>query len=119
MTRPAIAICAGLETASWGVWHRPAVLLPEEYVTAVLNAGALPLLIPPDEELTRNPDEVLDRVDGLMLAGGADVDPAAYGEPKHPATNGTVPRRDAPELVLARRAVERDIPVLGICRGVQ
>ncbi len=119
MSRPAIAICAGLEDASWGVWHRPAVLLPEEYVAAVLKAGGLPLLIAPDEELIRNPDEVLDRVDGLMLAGGADVDPGAYGAAKHPETNGTVPRRDGPELALARRAVERDIPLLGICRGMQ
>jgi putative glutamine amidotransferase len=119
MSRPAIAICAGLENASWGVWKRPAVLLPEEYVTAVLQAGGLPLLIPPDEELTRSPDEVLDRIDGLMLAGGGDVDPAAYGEAKHPQTNGTVPLRDAPELVLAKRAIERDIPLLGICRGMQ
>ena len=117
--RPTVGICAGLEHASWGVWGRNAVLLPHEYLTALQRAGALALMIPPDERLVDDPDEVLDLLDGLVLAGGADIDPSAYGAPPHPETSGTVPERDGPELALARRAVERDMPVLGICRGMQ
>ncbi len=118
-SRPAIGICTALETASWGVWERPAVLLPLEYITAIQRAGGLAVMIAPDPLLVRDPDEMLDRVDGLILAGGADVDPSSYGAERHPATNGTVPERDEVELALARRAVERDMPVLGICRGMQ
>jgi putative glutamine amidotransferase len=119
MTRPAIGICVALETASWGVWNRPAVLLPHEYIVAIQDAGGLPLMIPPDPHLERNPDEALGLVDGLILAGGADIDPSSYGHEPHPETNGTVPQRDRVELALTRRAVERELPVLGICRGMQ
>jgi putative glutamine amidotransferase len=117
--RPAIGICAALEPARWGVWDRPAVLLPHEYLLEIQRAGALAIMIPPDPQLIENPDEMLDRIDALILAGGADLDPASYGAEPHPATNGTVPVRDQVELALTRRAVQRDIPVLGICRGMQ
>jgi putative glutamine amidotransferase len=119
VSRPAIGICAALERASWGVWDRTAVLLPHDYIVAIQDAGGLPLMIPPDPHLERHPDEALNLVDGLILAGGADIDPSSYGEEPHPATNGTVPQRDRVELALTRRAVEREIPVLGICRGMQ
>ena len=119
MTRPVIGICAALENARWGVWDRPAVLLPHEYLVAIQDAGGLPLMIPPDPSLEQSPDEALDLIDGLILAGGADIDPSAYGEQPHPRTNGTVPLRDRVELALTLRAVERDLPVLGICRGMQ
>lgn len=119
MTRPAIGICAALENASWGVWSRPAVLLAHDYIIAIQDASGLPLMIPPDPALEQHPDEALDLIDGLILAGGADIDPSAYGEEPHPKTNGTVPQRDRVELALARRAVERHLPVLGICRGMQ
>jgi putative glutamine amidotransferase len=119
MSRPVIGVCAAQERARWSHWDQQAVLLPRSYVEAVQRAGALALLIPPDEVLEREPDEVLDVIDGLVLAGGADVDPASYGEDPHPETGGTVPARDASEIALARRALERDIPLLGICRGMQ
>jgi putative glutamine amidotransferase len=76
-------------------------------------------MIPPDEALHDDPDEILDLVDGLILAGGADIDPSSYGDERHPETKGTVPDRDAFEIALARRAMDRDIPMLGICRGMQ
>jgi putative glutamine amidotransferase len=117
--RPAIGICTGLEVAQWGVWHQRAALLPWGYVTAVQHAGALAVMIPPDPVLCEQPDEMLDRIDGLVLAGGADIDPSAYGAEPHPETRGTVPERDRPEIALARRSIERDMPVLGICRGMQ
>jgi putative glutamine amidotransferase len=117
--RPAIGVCTGISEASWGVWNQPALLLPFGYVEAVHRAGGLTLTIGPDPALVENPDDLLDRLDGLILSGGNDIDPASYGADPHPATNGTVRERDAVELALTRRAVERDMPVLGICRGMQ
>ena len=117
--RPTVAICAALVRARWGAWDRPAYLLAQEYVTAVRRAGALALIVPPDQSVERHPEEMLDLVDGLMLAGGSDIDPSAYGHEPHPETNSTVPERDRAELALVRAAVARDVPVLGICRGMQ
>jgi putative glutamine amidotransferase len=119
MARPIIGICTPLERARWGAWDQDAFLLPRSYVDAVNRAGAMALLLTPDPALVEEPDEVLDHIDGLMLAGGADIDPTAYGADPHPATIGSVPERDAFEVALVRRALERDMPLLGICRGMQ
>lgn len=119
MARPVIGICTPLERARWAVWDLEAFVLPRSYVDAVHRAGAMALLLAPDPTLVDDPDEVLDVVDGLMLAGGADIDPAAYGAAAHPMTVGCVPARDAFEIALVRRALERDLPLLGICRGMQ
>ncbi|HWV83972.1 MAG TPA: gamma-glutamyl-gamma-aminobutyrate hydrolase family protein [Capillimicrobium sp.] len=117
--RPLIGICAALERARWSVWDLQAYLLPRMYVDAVQRAGGAAVLLPVDPAWVEDPDEVLDRLDGLMLAGGADIDPSTYGAERDPATVGTVPERDAFELALTRRALERDVPFLGICRGMQ
>jgi putative glutamine amidotransferase len=117
--RPRIGICTALERARWTVWDQEAFLLARSYIDAIQRAGGLALMIPPDPVAVEEPDEVLDVLDGLILAGGADIDPAAYGEEAHPATHGTVPARDEFEVALARRALDRDIPLLGICRGMQ
>lgn len=117
--RPLIGICTALERARWGAWDQQAALLSHSYLTAIQSAGALGLMIPPDPHLVDDPDDVLERIDGLMLAGGADIDPGAYGAQPHVETTGTVPARDRVELALTRRAVEIDLPVLGICRGMQ
>jgi putative glutamine amidotransferase len=101
------------------MWDRPAVLLAHEYLTAIQDAGGLALMVPPDPHLVDAPDEVLDVLDGLVLAGGADVDPSGYGADPHEETDGTSPDRDRLELALVRRAVERDMPTLCICRGMQ
>jgi putative glutamine amidotransferase len=119
VARPVIGICTALERARWSVWDQEAMLTPRGYVDAVHRGGGLAVLLPPDEMLARDPDEVLDLLDGLVLAGGADIDPSNYGEERHPETVGTVPERDTFEIALARRALERDIPLLGICRGMQ
>jgi putative glutamine amidotransferase len=119
MTRPTIGICTALERARWGMWDQQAVLLSRSYVEAVQHAGALVLMLPPDEQLLGEPGELLDLLDGLVLAGGADIDPAVYGERAHPETVDTVPERDRFEITLVRAAIERDLPVLGICRGMQ
>jgi putative glutamine amidotransferase len=117
--RPTVGICAAFVRARWGAWDRPAFLLAQEYVTAAQRAGALALMVPPDQSLEQNPYEVLDLIDGLMLAGGSDIDPSAYGQEPHPETNSTVPERDRAELALVRAATASDMPVLGICRGMQ
>jgi len=120
--RPAIGMCAALERARWSVWDLHAALLPYNYVQAVQRAGGLALMLPVDPRLAEDPSEagdVLDMIDGLVLAGGADIDPSSYGEAKHIETVDTVPERDAFEIALTRGAIERDLPVLGICRGMQ
>ena len=117
--RPVIGLCTALEVARWGVWEQQAFLLARSYVDAVHRAGGIALMLPADPVALEEPDQLLDLLDGLVLAGGADIDPAAYGAEPHPETHGTVPERDAFELALAGRAMERDIPFLGICRGMQ
>lgn len=119
MNRPTIGICTPQTEASWGLWKLPAALLPLNYIEAIQAAGGMALLIPPDPALVADPDEILSSLDGLVLAGGNDMDPSCYGATPHPATADLVPIRDQTELALARRAVQRDLPLLGICRGMQ
>ncbi|HEV3000744.1 MAG TPA: gamma-glutamyl-gamma-aminobutyrate hydrolase family protein [Solirubrobacteraceae bacterium] len=119
MRRPIIGICTYLDEIQWGVWRDRAALVPAGYVAAVQRAGGVAVLLPPDREATEDPDPVLDLLDGLILAGGVDVAPDLYGANAHPATDVPNEERDAFELALARRALERDVPLLGICRGMQ
>lgn len=114
--RPIIGITAYAEEASWGVWTLPAALIPLSYVRSVELAGGRALLVPPGEG---GVEETLDRLDGLVFSGGADVDPEQYGAETHPATHGTRPQRDRAELALLTAALERDMPVLAVCRGSQ
>jgi putative glutamine amidotransferase len=119
-SRPAIGICASLTRARWGAWDDDAVLLPHNYVAAIQRAGGLALMIPPDPELVEDPDQALELIDGLILAGGNDIDPARYGAEAHEETERGMPGvRDDTEIALVRRAFELDLPVLGICRGMQ
>jgi gamma-glutamyl-gamma-aminobutyrate hydrolase PuuD len=115
VSRPVVGITTYAERARWGVWDCPAVLVPADYVRQVSAAGAVPVLLPP----VTGDAEVLDRLDGLVLAGGADVDPARYGAARSPATGPAQPHRDDAELALLAAAVERDLPVLAVCRGLQ
>jgi putative glutamine amidotransferase len=117
--RPRIGICAALERARWTVWDREAFLLSRAYVDALQAAEAVVFMVPPDPWVAAHPDDVLDGLDGLLLAGGADIDPAAYGAERHRKTVNTRPDRDRAEIALALRALERDLPLLGICRGMQ
>jgi putative glutamine amidotransferase len=119
VTRPVIGICSAVERASWGVWQVLANVSPRSYTEAVQRAGAMALLLPPDDDAAESPDQMLDLLDGLILAGGSDVDPASYGARPHEQTGITWPERDRFELGLAHRAIERDVPLLGICRGMQ
>lgn len=119
MRRPVIGICAALERARWGVWDQRAALLPVGYIEVIQEAGGIALLLPPDGRLEADPEQLLDLLDGLMLAGGADIDPASYDHEPHPETVDSVPERDSFEIALARGAIARDLPILGICRGMQ
>ena len=117
--RPVIGICSAIETARWGAWEALCDLVPRTYSLAVQRAGGIALLLPPDDTSAEAPDELLDLLDGLVLAGGADVDPGSYGARPHAETGATRPERDRFELALGHRALERDLPLLGICRGMQ
>ena len=119
MPRPVIGLCAAIEQARWGPWDQAAMLLPRSYVDVVGGAGGLPVLLPPDPTGADLPGEVLDGVDALILTGGSDIDPSSYGADPHPATVRTRPERDRFEIALAGAAVERDIPLLGVCRGME
>jgi putative glutamine amidotransferase len=113
--RPIIGITTYVEPASWGVWRDlPATLIPHAYVEAVTRAGGRAVLLPPDDRDAG----VVDLLDGLVLAGGADVSPELYGEDTEPATI-IRPDRDAGEMLVLRRALELRKPVLGVCRGMQ
>jgi putative glutamine amidotransferase len=117
VARPVIGITAYAEpSVRWGVWDVPAAVIPMAYVRMVEAAGGRALLVPPSEEAI---DETLDALDGVLFSGGSDIDPSEYGHELHPETNGTRPERDRGELALLRAALERDMPVLAVCRGSQ
>jgi putative glutamine amidotransferase len=113
--RPIIGISSYAQEASWGAWVLPAALVPLSYVTAVERAGGRPIVIPPMADAV---EETLDAIDGLILSGGADIDPALYGAGNHDKTI-TQPERDSAEFALLEAALARELPVLGICRGMQ
>lgn len=119
MGRPVIGICAAIERARWGAWDMLALLSPRKYALAVQRERAIALILSPDDATADEPEQLLDMLDGLILAGGSDVDPASYRAEPHPETSGTNADRDRFEAALARAALERDLPVLGICRGMQ
>jgi gamma-glutamyl-gamma-aminobutyrate hydrolase PuuD len=114
--RPLIGITSYAQPARWGSWQLPAAFVPLFYVESVERAGGRALLVPPS---TDGVDETLDALDGVVLSGGIDIDPAAYGADRHPATDPAQAHRDAGELALLSRALERDVPTLAICRGFQ
>jgi putative glutamine amidotransferase len=117
--RPVIGICSAIENASWNAWTVLANVLPRSYTLTVQAAGGMALLLPPDDATAEQPAEALDLIDGLLLAGGSDIDPGSYGAVPHPETRGTWPERDRFELGLTHAALELDMPVLGVCRGMQ
>ncbi len=120
VTRPIVGIPTPVEHAAWArVWQADAAVVAMTYIDAVQRAGGIAVLLPPDAHLVEHPQEVLDGLDALILAGGADLDPATYGAVAHPESVGATGLRDAFELALVRAAIEQDLPVLGVCRGMQ
>ena len=116
---PIIGICSAMEHARWSVWDLPAALVPMNYIEQVQRAGGIAVLVPPDPALVERPEAVLDRLDGLMLVGGVDIDAATYGALPHPSADPPLLLRDAAETALVRAAMARGLPLLGICRGAQ
>lgn len=116
---PRIGLTTYVEDARWGVWDRPAVVLPQAYVAAVLAAGGLPVLLPPGPSGDTATRRAVEGVDALILTGGADLSPERYGAESHPETQGPRPDRDSWEIALLGAALDGDVPVLAICRGVQ
>ena len=114
--RPVVGITTYVEPARWGPWELPAALIPFSYVQAVELAGARALLVPPSDD---GVEETLDALDGLLFSGGGDLDPATYGAESHAKTGGVREERDRAELALLTAALERDMPVLAVCRGSQ
>jgi putative glutamine amidotransferase len=112
---PVIGISGCTEQARWGSWDTPAVLLPRRYADSVAQAGGIPLLLPPMPGVEHS----LGRLDGLILAGGGDIDPDRFGAQRHPGTAGIRPARDAAEFALVPAALSLGLPLLGICRGLQ
>jgi len=115
--KPLIGICTAVERSQFGVWDAEAFLLHHTYIEAVQRAGGAAVMLPPDPDV--DADQLLDVLDGLILAGGRDIDPATYGAERANGTDDPRTERDEFELALAQRAMERDIPLLGICRGMQ
>ena len=120
--RPVVAVTSYVEPASWSSWRDvPAALVPHAYVRQVAAAGGVAVVIPPLPEgaTQADADDVLRRVDALIVAGGADVESAQYGEPPHPQAQRPRRDRDQSELLLVAAAVAVGLPLLGVCRGMQ
>jgi len=116
MSKPIIGITTYLTSARFGTWEEDAALIPASYVRAVEAAGGRALLVPPSMD---GIEETLDALDGLLFSGGSDLDPELYGQETHAETADVVPERDRAEIALLQAALERDMPVLAVCRGSQ
>jgi putative glutamine amidotransferase len=116
---PNIGVTCNVEEIRYGIWTERAAMVPLTYVRAIARAGGRPLMIAPTPADLEDPGELLGLLDGVLITGGADVDPARYAADPHPETAPTDPDRDAFELMLVRGAGERDLPCLGVCRGMQ
>lgn len=115
MSEPVIGLSSYGETARWGAWEEPAVLLPASYAEQVRAVGGVPVILPSVPGIA----DAVSRLDGLVLTGGRDVDPARYGAAADPHTSGVSQARDEAELGLLTAALAAGLPVLGICRGMQ
>ena len=121
LATPNIGLTCNLEVVTYynDQWSEPVAMVPESYVRAVTRAGGRPLLLAPTPADSADPSELFDMLDGVLVTGGADVDPASYGAERHSSTGHVSADRDAFELVLVRQAARLGLPCLGICRGMQ
>jgi putative glutamine amidotransferase len=117
--RPVIGIAASRETVSFSWWTLDCDFMTAAYTDAIQLAGGRVVLLPIDAHDALHPEEALAGLDALLLPGGADVDPKHYGHEPHPALGPTFADLDNVQLALARAAVAADLPLLGVCRGMQ
>ena len=115
---PIIGISTYHQNADWRGWSEEGALLPWTYVTSIQDNGGVPVLLPPVGD-TAEAEAVIGRLDGVVIAGGTDVNPALYDSPAHDKTEAIAPDRDTWELALAEAALKLGLPILGICRGMQ
>ena len=111
-----VGISVYREQARWGRWDVPAVLLPADYIDSVARAGGAPVLLPSDASKA---EAITARIDAMVLSGGGDLDPAAYGARPHRMADPPRAERDRSEMAYLEAAVGLGLPVLGICRGLQ
>jgi putative glutamine amidotransferase len=114
--KPVIGITSYAEEVTWGAWVEEAALVPISYVRAIEHAGGRPFVVPPSEDSV---EETLAVLDGIIFSGGSDLDPAHYGAEPHPETDEAREVRDRAEMALLTAALDRDMPVLAVCRGSQ
>ncbi len=112
---PLIGISCYAQQARWGAWDDQAMLLPRRYADRVAQAGGAPVLLPPLSGI----EQTLPRLDGLVLSGGGDIDPARYGAARNPESGPAGTDRDSAEIALCQAALDLGLPLLGICRGLQ
>lgn len=117
--RPIVGLTTYLQPSTSGVWQVPASFLPAHYITGVSAGGGIAVLLPPQPAERDVIARVLETIDALVVTGGRDVDPTSYGQDPHPMTDTPANDRDAWEFALVRGALERGLPLLGICRGAQ
>jgi gamma-glutamyl-gamma-aminobutyrate hydrolase PuuD len=115
MSRPVIGVTCYVEPAKFTVWDMTAALLPYMYVEHIEKAGGQPVIRPP----AGDPSGLVERLDGLIIAGGGDIDPDRYGSRSHEKTGYIRKFRDESEFTLVREAIDARLPFLGICRGLQ
>ena len=113
--RPVIGVTCFVRDASYADWSMNSAILPSTYTTAIRRAAGTPVIIPPSED----PGPLLDRIDGLVIAGGPDLDPATHYQEPDPMTKEYYAEQDASEIALLEGALERDMPMLCVCRGMQ
>jgi putative glutamine amidotransferase len=118
-SRPVVGLTTYLEQVRTGIWDIPAAYLPADYFEGVALAGGIPVLLPPLPAEADTVDRLLTGLDALVVTGGYDLDPASYGQQPHPTTDQPRTDRDAWEFALLRAALDRGLPILGICRGAQ
>lgn len=116
MSRPLIAMTCYYDLATWGLpWTAEAIITHAAYPKMVCQVGGRVVLVPPDPDV----EDLIDRVDAIIITGGQDVDPVHYGQEAHLTVDSPDSQRDAAEFALFQSAWERDMPILGVCRGLQ
>ena len=115
LDRPLVGVTCGIRESSFAKWTMDAAILPSTYTSAIERAGGIPLLIPPSDFST----SILDKINAIVIAGGPDIDPSEYGQEPYSSKASYYPKQDSSESALIQGALDRDMPMLCVCRGMQ